>query len=142
VVAHVGGRTFSQPLVVAGTPGTAYSQADYRARRDLEMRMYAVYDGIDRDLNALDAMRVRAPAAMRARIDALSRRLSANMQNDQDDDFVEDMLRERVQGFLSTLDGAYSRPTAAQYREAGAIEGEYARLSAQFGKVRDAIARL
>jgi hypothetical protein len=144
VLAHIDGRTLSQPLVVAGMPQARYAAADYRARHDLQARMFAVYDGIDRELNALDAMRRKAAShsALRARIDALERRLAAGMQNDQDDDFLEDMLRERVQGFLSSIRGSYARPTAAQYAEAAAIEARYAQLSAQFREVRDAIARL
>lgn len=142
VRARIGGREVLQPIVVAGAPNAAYTPADYRARHDLEARMYRVYDGIDRELNALDALRGNTRGNLNAQIDALSSRLSAGMQNDQDDDFLQDMLRERVQGFLSTLGGGYSTPTAAQYREAAALESAYARLSRDFRRIRDAYARL
>ena len=143
-LARIGGHAFSQPIIVAGAPNAAYTPAEYRARHDLEARMYRVYDGIDRELNALDALRTQTRGNVNAQIDALSRRLSAGMQNDQDDDFLQDMLRERVQGFLSTLDGGYSTPTAAQYREAAALESAYAafaRFSADTRCVRPIMTR-
>lgn len=141
-LAAIAGRTYTQTVHVAGDPRAHYSQADYRLRHDLASKLYVIYDGIDRELNSLDRMRSTSDLPTAARIDALSSRLAAHMQNDQDDDFLEDMLRERVQGLIGSLDGAYSRPTAAQYAEAAAIESEYKTLSAQFEAVRSAYARL
>ncbi len=141
---RIAGRTLERRVVVRGAPFFNYTCADYRARHALAVQLFAIYDGIDGELNALDAWRARAGAAgaIRARIDALLGQLSANPQNSQDDDFLQDMLRERVQGLLSTIDGAYSRPTAAQYAQAAAIAARYRELTREFQQVRGAVSRL
>ncbi len=143
-VALIDGHAYRQSFIVAPAAYSPYSRADYQAHHDLEAQIYALYDGIDRKLNALDVLRSRSSAnsPLRSRIDALERQLSIDPQNDQDDDFLEDMLRERVQSFLGTLDGSYGRPTAAQYAQASAIEKRYAALSAQFTQVDRALAGL
>ncbi len=138
VRARIGASVHTEPLEVLGAPFFHATRADYQARHDLAARMYAIYDAIDSELNTLDRLRGgTAPgSALRARIDALSLQLSINPQNSQDDDFLEDMLRERVQGFLSSVDGAFTRPTAAQYAEAAAIERQYRDLSRRFAEIK------
>ncbi len=144
LVAHVGGRTLRQYVIVRAPPENSSNSAGIAARHALAVRLFAIYSGIDAELNALDAMRAHAPAAgaLRSRIDALETALSIDPQNSQDDDFLEDMLRERVQALIGTLEGSYARPTAAQYAQANAIASEYERLRARFEKVRGAIAGL
>ena len=111
-----------------GAPQFRYSQADYAARHDLESALYALYDGIDRVLNRLDSSRANlgpGDAPQRARLDAIAASLSANDRNGQDDDFLTDRLRERVQSLIGSLQGSFGRPTAEQYREARVLAARY-----------------
>jgi hypothetical protein len=96
---------------------------------------------VDVALNQLDALRAqerqrrrraeahadtvhRIDGALR-KADAIAATISANLQNDQDNDFLTDMLRERVQALIGAMDGSSAPPTAAQMRERDAVEVEF-----------------
>ena len=136
VRARIGAKTFEQTAIVRGAPFFRYSARDYAARHDLEATLFGLYDGIDRTLNRLDSMRDKLSAAdarTRARLDAMADALSANMQNGQDDDFLTDRLRERVQSLLGSLDGSFGQPTAEQYREARVLAARYRAIKREYG---------
>jgi hypothetical protein len=117
------------------------SLADERAGDAFAVALYAELSRLDEALNALDNIRLQLPERIAASKDpALTERaravlaqaqrvenaLSSQPVNDQDDDFLEDLLRERVLTFLSDL--TPGAPPQAQLAEGAALrrEGEAA----------------
>jgi hypothetical protein len=105
----------------------------YRIRSDMDRELSALDDA----LNVLDNVRVQLPDRIAAAKDpALAERaraalveakrvegtISSQPVNDQDDDFLEDLLRERVLTFISNL--SPGTPTGAQLAESAALQRE------------------
>jgi hypothetical protein len=135
---HRDGRVFTQPLHVGGV-------ADAHARQ-----AYAFVSGVadelsalDDALNGLDNVRLQTAAlpklddALAAQV-ARTREGAAQLEatitshpiNDQDDDFLEDLLRERVLTFLNDL--GTDPPTHADVDEAAALRREGDRALARY----------
>ncbi|HTJ24710.1 MAG TPA: glycosyl hydrolase [Candidatus Limnocylindria bacterium] len=111
------------------------SGADERAGHALATRTYAELAQLDEALNVLDNLRLQLPDRADATADpvlgariretlAQARRVEATISsqpvNDQDDDFLEDLLRERVLTFASDL--GPGMPPQAQLTEAAALQ--------------------
>ncbi len=135
------GKTLTQPLSVLGDPRMHASIAAYRAAQQATRSAFAMLSSIDSVLNALDVReaRVRAlPASARRtaaliRIAALRASLTSSPHADQDDDFLRDRLRERVQTEIGSLQTSFVSPTAEQLRENAVL----ARLTAlRVGRVK------
>jgi photosystem II stability/assembly factor-like uncharacterized protein len=103
--------------------------------------LYGELSQIDDALNVLDNLRMQLPAratsldassgdaTLAARLRALAaqsadieRVLTSQPENSQDDDFLEDLLRERLVTFISSA--SRSTPTNEQLREAAALARE------------------
>ncbi len=128
--------TYSQQVSVLPLPGPAATPADYVQRYQLAHRLYSEFSLLDERLNRLDeidsaiAKRMsefqglgfqQAAQALQRQSSQLSFQFSSHMQNDQDNDFLTDVPRERLQSLISTIEGAYRRPTTAQLSEARAV---------------------
>jgi len=144
---HAGNVTLQRPILVRADPRLHYPQADYEATYALQQRLLGDFSRLDAALNVLSTVAKEAPlraAALRQRDAALSAdaakagtqasaliaTITSNPQNDQDDDFLEDQLRERIQGVLGSF-VSFSRPTQAQRQECDALHAlTEARLAA------------
>ncbi len=153
----VDGRQYRQPLIVA---------PDLRAQRTIaEQTAHVAYvrglvdrlSRIDIALNTLDNVQLQLPmrigllekrptasatlAQARAALAEANRdayTLSSHPENGQDNDFLRDLLRERVQSLLG-IASALS-PTAEQTRESGVLEREIDRaLAAHEAFMRDRV---
>lgn len=132
---HVDGTTLRAPVVVTRDPRDPWGLMDHQARYELERGLLDDWSRIDRALNELSAVQTDAAArkstleqtgsgdalaarldAVRARGTALQASITSNPRADQDDDFLRDLLRERVQSLLFTFD-TFRTPTAAQQHE-------------------------
>ncbi|HTW85959.1 MAG TPA: hypothetical protein VMD91_17950 [Candidatus Sulfotelmatobacter sp.] len=129
---HRDGRTYTQTIRV-----TSDVPAD-QARRGhaFVAAVTAELSALDDALNALDNVRLQTAGALpsldgalaerarRTRDDAarLEATITSHPVNDQDDDFLEDLLRERVLTFLSDL--GPGTPTQAEITEAAALRRE------------------
>ncbi len=126
------GRTYSRTLRVL--PDPTVSPAAARSGAAFAREMYALLGALDRRLNALDNVRlqlgerastIRDPALasrasdVAAEAERVESTISSQPLNDQDDDFLEDLLRERVLTFLSDI--GPGTPPQAQRDEAGAL---------------------
>jgi len=116
---------------------------------DIVSRMSAVDDM----LNALDSLdhklddRTKRAASnaqlvamlATARRDASKVRaaLTSSPTNDQDDDFLPDMVRERLQALYFQLSGAQYAPTTAELRELDALGSVQADASSRYRKLID-----
>ena len=133
------GKTYAQPVVVKRDPRTHYTAAQAAALNAATRGLFADLARVDAALNALSTIRVEAPlrsAALTKRGDAagaaevasvgtnagdLIASMSSNAANDQDDDFLPDVLRERLQTELSTYLDSFAPPSAEQVRESAEL---------------------
>jgi photosystem II stability/assembly factor-like uncharacterized protein len=128
------GQAYAQKIVVLRDRRVASAQDELRGYR-FQKSMYDELSALDGALNALDNVRVQLPDRLTAIKDpALADRaravlaeakrvegtISSQPVNDQDDDFLEDLLRERVLTFIYDL--APGTPTAAQLAEGAALQ--------------------
>jgi len=131
----IAGKTYARPVVVKADPRLHYTQAQYVARRDAQRGLLADFDRVDGALDVLSTVVAEAPlraAALRAagkaadaeavatagtRAAALIPTFTSNAKNDQDDDFLKDVLRERLQTEIYLYSGSFFPPTPEQKRE-------------------------
>jgi photosystem II stability/assembly factor-like uncharacterized protein len=137
----VDGRTLRAALTVRADPRLTWKRSDYERRHAFLSGLYRMYDAIDVTLNKLDAVRAQArerratanlaPAlggtidAFVSRADAVAAAISQNPQNDQDNDYLTDVLRERVEALIGSMDGSSAPPSRAQADEQAALAREY-----------------
>ena len=128
------GRTYQQPVEVLRDRSIASAQDELRGHR-FQTTMYAELSALDDALDVLDNVRLQLPDRIASLTDsALGERargvlvqaqrieatISSQPVNDQDDDFLEDLLRERVLTFVSDL--SPGAPTAPQLAEGAALQ--------------------
>jgi photosystem II stability/assembly factor-like uncharacterized protein len=136
---HVDDRSYEEPLEIRADPRAAQAPAQWADHVAYLAELYGELTRIDAALNELDnlelqlpdriaALAAAKPAAADLARDALteaereSATLSSHPVNGQDNDFLRDLLRERVQsliGIATTLS-----PTEAQRRESAALRAE------------------
>jgi photosystem II stability/assembly factor-like uncharacterized protein len=135
------GKTLTAGLTVRADPRLRWTRRDYEQRHSFLAGLYAMYDAIDVTLNRLDSVRSQARArrataklapALAGKIDVLLSRadviaaaISSNPQNDQDNDYLTDVLRERVEALIGSMDGSSAPPSRAQSDERTALAREY-----------------
>jgi photosystem II stability/assembly factor-like uncharacterized protein len=153
------GKTYAQKVVVLRDRRATSAVDEARGYR-FQAEMYRELSSLDDALNALDNVRVQLPDRIAAAKDAaladraravlaetkrVEGTISSQPVNDQDDDFLEDLLRERVLTFISNL--SPGTPTAAQRTESAALQREGAAALAgyrtfvdrQVGPLNDAL---
>ncbi|HTD38043.1 MAG TPA: hypothetical protein VK669_11050 [Candidatus Limnocylindrales bacterium] len=133
---HRDGVTYARTIRVLRDRRVASAADELRGYR-FQVAMYDELSALDDALNGLDNVRDQLPsriekvadAALAARARAVlgeAKRvedtISSQPVNDQDDDFLEDLLRERVLTFISDL--TPGAPTAAQLAEGAALRRE------------------
>jgi photosystem II stability/assembly factor-like uncharacterized protein len=135
---HAGGQTLERKIDVRPDPRLHYTQAEYEAGYRLQVRLLDELSKVDDALNVLSAVDIEAPLraadlkksgnaelaervrAAGAAAHALIASMTSNPRNDQDDDFIEDVLRERVLSMLYTFT-SFAPPTAEQRRESAEV---------------------
>lgn len=134
IVVHAGSQSLRQNVTVQQDPRTHYTLAQLRASQNAVRSVLQDFDRVDKALNMLSTVLNEAPLRVKAltaaRQGALALRvadvsaqakmlllsITENPQNDQDNDFLTDVLRERLQTQLFTFD-SYAPPTDAQVQE-------------------------
>jgi photosystem II stability/assembly factor-like uncharacterized protein len=153
VVLHVGGHSYARPVTVMEDPHAPWSAADATASRQTLVDIVGRMSAVDDMLNALDALdiklddrskRAASNAGLLAMLSAARRgaskvraELTSSPTNDQDDDFLTDMLRERLQALYFQLSGAQYAPTTAELRELDALGGMQADASSRYRRLID-----
>jgi|GEM_PF-3370019 len=125
IVIHDDKHTLHGAVDVMPDPRERNNPMNHAARYALEHRLYALWSRIDIALNTLTRVQKEAEKRhldkIKADAAALQATITSNPRNDQDDDFLIDVLRERVQSLLFTFD-TWQAPTVEQEREARALE--------------------
>ncbi len=135
----LGGRNYSQTIVVKADPRSQWTRQEQVDQRNFATNVFDDFSAVDTDLNGLDAIeaqladRSRAAesngallshiASVRASLDTLRRSFTSNPQGDQDDDFLPDMLRERLQAMMGVIN--FAPPTAAQLTEMAVVQQQF-----------------
>ena len=118
---HIDGRSYDRAVVVEQDPRTHYTPAQLTARHARIQALIDTFSRVDDALNALSRIAAgRSPNAAQAKSAIAA--LTSNPQNDQDNDFLPDVLRERLQSELDTYFGSNAPATQAQVREDAALE--------------------
>jgi photosystem II stability/assembly factor-like uncharacterized protein len=135
----VDGKAYASSITIAPDPRAGRTPAERAAHVAYLAALFDAFSRIDTALNALDNLSLGLPeriAALKKSDAAAAQRatqvgadastlayvLSSHPVNGQDNDFLEDHLRERLQsllGIATTLS-----PTAEQERESGVVRGE------------------
>lgn len=138
VVVHAGSQTLSTHFYVKQDPRTHYTLTQLAQNRDAQGQVLEDFTRVDSALNRLSTVLNEAPlrmkalqgghngglalavaaAASRAKLLLLS--ITQNPVNDQDNDFLTDVLRERLQTQIGTFD-SLTPPTQAQLQENAAL---------------------
>ncbi len=141
VVLHRDGAEFRAPLRVVADRRIVANESDERRANAYTAMISSEISIVDDALNTLDNLRLQLPARIRSvetnsghsplstrlhgalvQSAELENVLTSNPQNSQDDDFLRDVLRERL---LTLLQNApRSAPTAEQWREGRALTSE------------------
>ncbi|MEO9170711.1 MAG: hypothetical protein ABI282_06900, partial [Candidatus Baltobacteraceae bacterium] len=112
---HVDGRTFERAVIVRQDPRTHYTLSELANRHKRIQSLIDTFSLVDDALNTLSRIGGTEAAAMIASF-------TSNPQNDQDNDFFPDVLRERLQSQIDTYFGSNAPPTQAQIREDAAVQ--------------------
>ena len=119
---HVGSKTLARSIVVGADPRSHYTPAEMETAYELQHLLLDDLSKLDEGLNGLSAMQRTNAGSPRARAArALQESVTSNPANDQDNDFLTDLLRERLQSLLGSLSGTFAPPTHAQLREAAQL---------------------
>jgi photosystem II stability/assembly factor-like uncharacterized protein len=143
---HVDGATYAQSLAILPDPQAQSTVADRARHVAYVTPLYDTLSRIDTALNEIDNLELQLPDRIAALgaisgdrhvaaaalvsnatdADAEATReaiaFSSHPVNDQDNDFLEDLVRERVQSLIG-IDSELS-PTAEQLRESAAVRAE------------------
>lgn len=115
---HVDGRTLSQTVEVRQDVRTAFTTAAMRERYEHLKGVAADLSTLDENLNALTTVSTKSHnPALSSQARTLIASVTSSPVNDQDNDFLTDVLRERLQTEFAGLLGSFSAPTDAQKRE-------------------------
>ena len=139
----VDGKTYRQPLVIAANPHLARTAVQRAERVSYDGGLVDTFSRIDVALNTLDNVQAQIPARLAllgtpprdaalaaslttalAEANREAAVLSSHPINGQDNDFLEDVLRERVQSLVQTETA--NSPSAEESREAGVLERDTA----------------
>jgi photosystem II stability/assembly factor-like uncharacterized protein len=154
IVLHIDGRSLVRKVDVRADPHAPWTQADEAAWRATMLEIASRMSSVDDMLNALDALDknldARASqaqgnarladmiAVVRTAASSVRAALTSNPKNDQDDDFLPDMLRERLQSLWGSMDGARTPPTQADLDELEALGSVQAAASASYARLMNA----
>jgi photosystem II stability/assembly factor-like uncharacterized protein len=116
VVLQYGSQRFTAPFTIQIDPRVRPAPGDLEARLALEQQILASIDALDRAIAAAMNSRSRVPAARRAQIDAeIADLVLLNGSSSEYDVVYSTKLREQLAFLMNSLEGAYRKPTPAEY---------------------------
>jgi photosystem II stability/assembly factor-like uncharacterized protein len=115
-VLQYGGTTLRVPFTVQVDPRVHPASGDLEARLALETQILATIDRLDKAIFAATSARGRLSAAKRAQIDrVVAEMVNLNVHSSEADLMIETKIREQLAFLMNQLEGAYARPTVAQF---------------------------
>jgi photosystem II stability/assembly factor-like uncharacterized protein len=121
-VLQYGSQTLRAPVVVKLDPRIHPAAGDLEARLALEMELLGAIDRLDRSIAA--ALNAHSLAgAQRSQVDsAIANMVMLDVHSSEADVMKPTKIREQLAFLLNSLEGAYARPTAAEYAAAKDLE--------------------
>ncbi len=121
-VLQYGSQTLRAPVVVKLDPRMHPAAGDLEARLALEMELLGAIDRLDRSIAA--ALNAHSLAgAQRSQVDsAIANMVMLDVHSSEADVMKPTKIREQLAFLLNSLEGAYARPTAAEYAAAKDLE--------------------
>ncbi len=135
IVLQYGSQRLTAPLKVQLDPRIHPASGDLEARYTLEMELRNSIDRLDRTIAAAMSARSRLAAGRRSQVDAeIANLVLLDVHSSEANVMSPTKIREQLAFLMNSLEGAFARPTAAEYAaakdlEALATDGE-ARLRA------------
>ena len=130
VVLRDGTNTSRAPLNVQLDPRIRVGPGDLEARLSLELQILGTIDRLDRTLATAMAARGKLPADKKARLDSrIAGLVQLDIHSSEADTLHETKISEQLAFLMNSLEGAYARPTPAEYAayqdlRALAVDGE------------------
>jgi photosystem II stability/assembly factor-like uncharacterized protein len=116
VVLQDGASTSRAPLNVQLDPRIHVGPGDLEARLSLELQILGTIDRLDRALVTAMAARGKLPAGKKARLDGqIAGLVQLDIHSSEADTLHETKIREQLGFLMNSLEGAYARPTPAEY---------------------------
>jgi photosystem II stability/assembly factor-like uncharacterized protein len=116
VVLTYGSQTLQAPLTVSLDPRLHPAAGDLEARLALENQILGTMNELDRAIAAAIAARDKMPASGRAAVNAAIDEMAMLDVHSSEADVVKPTkLREQLAFLMNSLEGAYQRPTPAEY---------------------------
>jgi photosystem II stability/assembly factor-like uncharacterized protein len=123
VVLQYGSQRLQAPLTVQLDPRIHPAPGDLEARLVLEMEIFTAIDRLDRAVAAAMSARNKVAATQRAQIDDEIAGLTLTGVSSSEYDVLHPTkIREQLGFLLNSLEGAYAKPTAAEYAAAKDLE--------------------
>jgi photosystem II stability/assembly factor-like uncharacterized protein len=111
-----GGQTLQAPLTVALDPRIHPAPGDLEARLALEMQVLDTMDGLDRAIAAAMTASRKLPPSASANVNSeVADLIQLDIHSSEGDVLHETKIREQLGFLMNSLEGAYARPTAAEY---------------------------
>ncbi|HVA32828.1 MAG TPA: hypothetical protein VNG31_01695 [Candidatus Baltobacteraceae bacterium] len=117
VVLQYGSQRLTAPLTIQLDPRVHPAAGDLEARLGLEQQILGTIDRLDRSIAAAMNARSRLPAARRAQLDGAIADLVllGSAKSSEYDVVYPSKLREQLGFLMNSLEGAYRKPTPADY---------------------------
>jgi len=123
VVLQYGSARLTAPLQVELDPRIHPAAGELEARLALEMQLFASIDRLDRAIGAAMSASAKLPPARRGQVDAEIATLTLTGVSSSEYDVVKpSKIREQLGFLMNSLEGAYARPTAAEYAAAQELQ--------------------
>jgi photosystem II stability/assembly factor-like uncharacterized protein len=123
VVLQYGSQRLQAPVTVKVDPRIHPGVGDLEARYALELRLRNAIDRLDRAIAAAMAARNKLPAAARTQVDTeIAELILLGVDSSEADVLRETKIRQQLAFLMNSLEGAYARPTPAEYAAADDLE--------------------
>ncbi len=124
VVLQYGSQRLTAPLQVELDPRIHPAAGDLEARLALEMQLLDAIDRLDRTIAAAMSASAKMPPAAKAQVNAaIADLVLLDVHSSEADVVNPTKIREQLAFLMNSLEGAYARPTAAEYAAARDLEG-------------------
>src|SRR5581483_2090404 len=115
-VLQYGAQKLEVPLTVQLDPRLHPAPGDLQARFTLESQILATIDRLDRTISAAMTAASKMAPAQRTQIDAaIAELVQLDIHSSEADVLHPTKIREQLAFLMNSLEGAYTRPTAAEY---------------------------
>jgi hypothetical protein len=116
VVLRYGSQTLQAPLTVRLDPRLHPGPGDLEARLALETQILSTIDSLDKEIAAAMTARSKLPTSRSAEVDdEINNLVMLDVHSTEADAMNPTKIREQLAFLMNSLEGAYRRPTPAEY---------------------------